>query len=378
MLFVDNQVFKVRDQRVSALSCGRLSVQQFVHTIRPGDWFIFFKDTIYALTEAQYYAAQRLNTVQVLSKEQFEKALQLDSYSQADMKQIQYIKDHKNKCSKCQYNTYKSKLLKVINKYPELIKELGLDWQLENVPPYPEVKSPVKPKVAKVFPKFFQEQSYERNSCLDCVEKHICQAYIKGTETLQGYPEHLKLALANLQEAFQECPKDCEELRDLIMFSIGKTMKDQKVFIPLRNFLYVIQLSRAQTQAPEALDQNEPDESFDIVFSEEMLSQLELLTPMDKAKILVQLEKLLRVEYSEPSQEQKAAYQGLMTNIAQDLVNFCPDISNVLRNRRLMFKFAPELVQNTEYDCKDLKEALIHPVKVQEKVSSDSGTTESA
>lgn len=378
MLTVDREVFKIKDPRVAALSSARLPVQQFIHTIKPGDWFIFFNKTVYALTEEEYYAAQRLNEVQLLTKEQFEKALELQSYTQADAKQVQYIKAHKANCSKCQYNAYKNKLLKIINKYPQTIKELGLEWQLDQIPDYPQTTAPIATKVSRVFPKFFQVEAYQRNACLDCVEKHISQAFQKGTQTLQGYPEHIKFAVTNLEEAFEECPKDCQELRDLIMFSIGKTKKDKKIFVPIRNFWYLIQLARAQTKAPQALDQNEPDESFDIVFSPEMLSTLTLLSPNDRAQALVQVEKLLRVEYSAADDTQKALYQGAMANLAQFLSPFCPEISNVLRNRRLMFKFAPELVQNTEYDCKDLKEALIHPVKVQEKVSSDSGTAERA
>lgn len=378
MLTVDRQVFKIKDPRVTALSAARLPVEQFIHTIKPGDWFIFFNKTVYALTQDQYYAAQQLNAVEVLTKEQFEAALILQSYNQTDLKQVQYIRDHKAGCSKCQYNAYKNKLLKIINKYPNIIKELGLDWQLQAIREYPQTTAPVNTKVSKIFPRFFDPQPYERLSCLDCVEKHVTQAFQKGTQTLQGYPEHLKLAITNLEEAFEECPKDCTELRDLLIFCIGKTKKDKRIFVPIRNFWYLIEMSRAQTAAPEALDQNQPDESFDIVFSQEVLSTLSILSPSDKAQALVQVEKLLRVEYSTADDTQKALYQGAMANLAQFLSPFCPEISNVLRNRRLMFKFAPQLVQNTEYDCKDLKEALIHPVKVQEKDSSDSGTAERA
>ena len=43
-----------------------------------------------------------------------------------------------------------------------------------------------------------------------------------------------------------------------------------------------------------------------------------------------------------------------------------------------MFKASPQLVCNTEYDNKDLKEALLQTVKVSEKVSSDSGNADKA
>lgn len=50
--------------------------------------------------------------------------------------------------------------------------------------------------------------------------------------------------------------------------------------------------------------------------------------------------------------------------MADDLVPFCPEVSNVLRNRRLLFRATPELIKDTEFDCKDLERALTQPTKV--------------
>lgn len=88
-----------------------------------------------------------------------------------------------------------------------------------------------------------------------------------------------------------------------------------------------------------------------------------MLPVPEKARLVGVLDKLLEAEYSETPQ-QKTLYQGYMSTLADMLVNIYPDISNVLRNRRLMFKAAPQMVQNTQYDCKDLKEALLQPAKV--------------
>lgn len=44
--------------------------------------------------------------------------------------------------------------------------------------------------------------------------------------------------------------------------------------------------------------------------------------------------------------------------IADMLLPFSPQVSNMLRNRRLMFKACPDLVRNTCYDCKDLVAAM--------------------
>ena len=55
---------------------------------------------------------------------------------------------------------------------------------------------------------------------------------------------------------------------------------------------------------------------------------------------------------------------GYLGSLADLILPFSEGTSNVLRNRRLMFKAAPQLVCNTEYDNKDLKEALLQAVKV--------------
>ena len=382
---VDNQVFKLRDPRVTAMSHGRLSTQQFASMIRPGDCVIFKDDTIYALTQAQYYAAQSAQVPTTLTKEQFQDILTWPEtdFSEQDYKKIQDIKTRKAKCSTCQYNTYKSRVLGIISHYPELLQRVIKQDINPVVPAYPQTTEPVKSKVAKIFPHFFGKTQYDRKPCLDCVEKHISvarswellnQAYVKGCQTLQGYPEHFVLALANMEEAFEECPKDCEELRDIIMFCIGKSKKENQLFLPMGNILYTIQLARAETATEEALDQNEPDETFALQLSVQMRQDLYNLPITMKAKVLGILEKLLEVEYF-GKEQQRILYQGYLATLADMLVNVCPAVSNVLRNRRLMFKAAPQLVQNTEYDCKDVKEALTQAVKVSENVSSDSGST---
>ena len=385
---IDNQVFKLKDARVTALSRGRLSTQQLANMIRPGDCIIFKDGTIYALTEAEYYAAQRTRVPTTLTKEQFQDILNWPEkdFSQQDYRKIQDIKKRKAKCSTCQYNTYKSRVLNIVGHHPQLLQRIIKQDIDPVVPAYPQTTAPVRSKVSKVFPHFFGKTEYGRKPCLDCVQKHVSvarswellnQAYVKGCQTLQGYPEHFALALANMEEAFEECPKDCEELRDIIMFCIGKSKKENQLFLPIENILYIIQLARAETSTEEALDQNQPDEAFALQLSAQMKQDLYALPITMKARLLGILEKLLEVEYVGGTQ-QRVLYQGHLATLADMLVNVCPAVSNVLRNRRLMFKAAPQLVQNTEYDCKDVKEALTQPVKVSENTSSDSGSTLSA
>ena len=358
---VDNQVFKFQDSRVAALASGRLSVQQFVHTIFPGDWFIMLGNTVYALTEDEYYAAQRVITEAVLTKEQFQEVLKNAEqlFQGKDLEEVITVRGRKAHCSKCQYNSYKQQVSRIVKRYPALSEKYQLSPTKEQVAVYPKTTGEFEIKVSKLFPKFFNEEPYERNSCLDCVEKHVSMAYVKACESEQGYSEHLVLAIANLEEAFEESPKDCEHLRELLMFCIAKSKSELKCFVPIGTLLYLIEVARRETQDSAALDQNQPAQDFALELSEQMKEDLKNLPVLVKAPILKDLEKLLSVEYSEKYEHREQLYQGLLGNIADNLVAYCPAVSNVLRNRRLMFKAAPTLVCNTEYDCKDLKEALL-------------------
>ena len=53
-------------------------------------------------------------------------------------------------------------------------------------------------------------------------------------------------------------------------------------------------------------------------------------------------------------------YTGLMSGLADSILPYSSVAANILRNRRIMFRAAPELVRDTEYDCKDYREALIN------------------
>ena len=51
-----------------------------------------------------------------------------------------------------------------------------------------------------------------RESCLDCVRKHMAQSLILLTESLLGHPENKWLAIGHLAEAEAESVKDFLEL----------------------------------------------------------------------------------------------------------------------------------------------------------------------
>lgn len=364
MLTADEEVFKLKDSRVKALSTGKLTVAALAFTIRPGDYLILYKNTVYALTEDEYYAAQQMDMEKHLTKEAFEQVLNEDisKLDTVDREAAEKIKRSKTKCSTCQYNSYKTQLLRIMQKYPWLLSKYKLTKIKKEIREYPEVTEPVISKVSDLFPTFFQKVEYDRKPCLDCVEKHIGMAYIKGNEAKQGYPEHLVLAVANLQEAYEECPKDCSYIREMLLFCIGKTKLENKAFIPLDNLLYLIKISRESTKMPEANEPNAADDTYALELDDEMKQELAAIPVLKKLDIMNELKAMIQLIYSDKD-HMSVKYQGYMGSLADMILPFSTKVSNLLRNRRLMFKGCPELLRQTEYDCKDLQEALKNPME---------------
>jgi len=55
-----------------------------------------------------------------------------------------------------------------------------------------------------------------RETCLECVVKHLGQAAVTYMETKLGYPEHLLLTVGHLAEASEECDEHFPELAEVI------------------------------------------------------------------------------------------------------------------------------------------------------------------
>lgn len=361
MLRIDPQVYKLKDKRISDVSNSRMSIQSLIFTISPGDYLIFINNTVYALTQEQYYAAGAIRMPDMIQKKSFQYLLSNipQELLQQDKTKLNKIKSQKVGCSTCKYNTYKFKVLNILKNYNELYAKYVTKPDIQQVKQYPQTTSPLISKVSTIFPKFFQIPSYERKSCLDCVTKHICMAWIKGNQSLQGYPQHLALCLANLQEAYQQTPKDCFQLRQLLMFCIAKTKKEQKAFVPWKNLLYIIDLSRQSTNDRDANDQNQTDSSFDLQLNEQVTEQLYNIPVTQKALIIKELDKLIHTEYNKEGKQAFVQYTGLLGSIADLILPYSTSASNILRNRRIMFRAAPQLVRDTQYDCKDFRQAII-------------------
>lgn len=357
---LDNQCFKIDDARIAAVRRGVMTVEALALLLRPFDWLFQFKDTIYLFTQDQYYASQQLLSDYSMSHTTFNQILnQLPlNIDQKDNKYLQRIKKDSIQCSKCKYNGYKTRVRQIINKYPQLLQRYKLSVDKEEaIASYPAHKSNIVSKAQYILPQFFYIKQYKRQPCLDCVQKHISMAYIKGCEAQKGYPHHLAMAVANLQQAYQECPEDIQFLREHIMFCIAKTIKDKKAFIPIQNIITLIQLARSTTKIAEANIKNDTDSQYQLLLSQKNIEQLQKLDVITKAKLSVQIEKLIAIINSDKD-NLSVLFQGQASVIEDMLLPVSKDISNILRNRRLIFKLVPHLIKDTEYNYTDILNAL--------------------
>lgn len=360
---IDQEVFKLKDDRVNALLRGKITITGFIHTLRQGDFLILIKDTVYALTQAQFYAAQQTKKLKPLSFSVFKDILAQDIsiFKPEDKKFVQEIKTAKNSCSSCHYNKNKNKLYNIVINYPQLIKKYNLDSTLSPIQniKYPEISQAIEPKVSKLFKNFFFITQYSRVPCFDCVQKHLGMAYIKGCESLMGYPQHYTLSIANMQEAYQQCPFQCQELRQTILFCIAKSKMENKIFLPIEALLRLLDMHRMNSDNPEATRQNKIDTGFPLQIDIKIKNELSVIPMSYKRQLIDILQKLIEIQYTQNlDRSLKVTWQGYMSTLSDLLLPFSSTCSNVLRNRRLMFRYTIDLVRNSDYDNSDILKVL--------------------
>lgn len=364
MLEIDQSVFNLRDHRVQLLQNGKLTATAFAFTIRPYDWLTIINNTIYALSQTQYYALIPMQPAVQLSKDLFQEYLNKElDISQEDKQLIADIRQKKKNCSTCRYKAYKKKLTAILYKYQKYKKQLGITVQahLASFDTYPQVITQIPDTVSTLHPHLFQSISYQRTPCFDCVQKHVGMAYVKGTEVATGYPQHFMLCLANLQQAYQECPPECIELKHTLLFCIAKSKKDNKPFIPVKVLAGLIDVFRSNSHSDIALLQNKPAEDVALELTQKNIADLNsipITTKIEIAKVLQGLFKITAQQNIDQNREQKDIWAGKMVQLADQLLPFSEQVANIIRNRRLLFKAAPSLCIGTPYSCQDIYDAF--------------------
>lgn len=357
---IDPEVYKIKDQRVTAVQHGKMSLQAFVYCLKSVDWFILLNNTVYALSEVQYYAICSTDQpAQDITKDIFQKLLQNISWaSTEDQKILNNIKNSYRTCSACQYKRYMTTVRQLVLKYPDTASRYKLIKTKKDLPAYPAVTEPIIQKVTSKLGHIFNVKHDSRKPCFECVIKHIGQAYFEYHQTLLGYPEHFMLVIGNLAQAFQECPEQAKALRQTLMFCIGKSQKQKKAFVPAGSLLMMVQYYMNKSHPDDVANtKNQPSVDMALQLTEQDINKLEQLPSSVKVSISVLIKTLLKKLNTAGIDDNtvlKAQWAGGMANLSDAVADISVQIASIIRNRRLLFKELPSACIGTQYDCSDI------------------------
>lgn len=361
---MDGECFKIRDTRISRILSGKLSLQAFCLTIRPDDLFVLDGDTIYALSPRQWYARRPVIAGTLLSKESFEKFLNEppENLSDKDRATVEFIKVDSKTCPACRYNRHKETVWKLIKKYNYPVQMLfdGAK-EMHDQRKYPETDGEIAEKLDLGTGDFHGLKHGPRVECLDCVEKHVSQAYVLSCETLNGYADYLPLVVGHLCEALDELPKEQKELRATLETCLAKTNADKVPFVPLFAISPLIDRARDGMYASlENVDQTASNDEVELDVTGDMLEELEAMDEQYRLDVLgichSIANSILGVE--NPTREQCMEWEGRMASLGDFLSQAAPKTSAMVRARRLMFVASPQLTHDAGYGMDDLETAL--------------------
>ena len=374
-LNINPEVFKIKDPRVDKLKEGKLSAEGFSFLLSDRDPFVLIGNTIYALTEAEFYALRAVYPINEMTEEGFHKFLEMEDLSfmhKVDRDFVAQVKKELPTCPRCKYKRYQDAVYKLAKKYNiDLIGTVPAEPApdvLNNVV-YPDSNGPVMSYVSALVDHMYKIPKPVRRDCLDCVEKHVAQAWVLGNEALMGYPSHLTLAVAHLSEALDEMPKEFTALHDTIEFCLGKTNVMRRVFMPLGLVLPLINEARQKQGTAFEYEHDdvteERSEVMEIDFTfpmREELSQLDFNTLHRVFGMLSDADKVILEYKSNPDYKDRIIWEGALGCAADAIAAVAPVFANMLRNRRLLFVADPGLAQDTGYRFTDvlvyLKELL--------------------
>ena len=355
-------VLKVQDPRIKQILSGAMSLETFAATIRANDPFVLIHDTIYAMTEQEYYSTRAVYPAHNLMDHMFRHIMNmtdLSVFSEEDRKRVEKVRKDFPTCPVCQHRKYKRLLYEIGLKY-NLQSELK-DCQeiLTQIPKYPEVSGIIKPSVTALLPDLHEVPPIKRKSCIACVEKHLSQAYILAGETVMGYPEHLVLVVGHLNEAIHELPDEAFTMKQTLEFCAAKTVETDTPFVPLWAILTQLLWVRRDMKVTDTAA--EPVYDIGIDFTPEVENEYGVMDPYMREELLHRLEEVDQVVQEckkEPGEYQRFHFSGLMASTAEMVVAVAPALANMLRDRRLAFVAAPDLMDEAGYGIQQLLKDL--------------------
>ena len=357
-------VYKVQDPRIKRIMTGAMSLETFVASIGSNDPFVLIHDTVYVMTEQEYYSTRAVYPTHKLMDHMFTHILglkDLSKFSEEDRKTIEHVKNAYPTCPVCQHRKYKRTLYEIGLKY-NLQSELGDCKEIiQKIPRYPEVKGTIHTNVSLLLSDFHEIPPIKRKGCIACVEKHLSQAYILAGETVMGYPEHLVLVVGHLNEAIHELPDEAFMMKQTLELCAAKTVESDKAFVPL--WAILSQLLWVRRSMEEAKTEDTDDQIYDVGldFTPGVENDYRSLSPYLRQKFDIRLERTdekVQQYKKEPTELHRFEFSGLMASTAEMIASQAPALANMLRDRRLAFVAAPDLMDEAGYGIKDLLKQL--------------------
>lgn len=350
---VDPNVFKFKLPIIDKLRTGKLSAQALALLATATSPYVLIGDTVYALTESEYYAMRMPKAMTVSMDAIMAKITSMDDLSfmtEADADMVNKIKTELPGCPSCRARKFKDVAYKLVKKYnidiPEDAKPEEHMVQ-KATDEYPETTGDVLPIVSTLLEGMYQAQPQLRKPCMDCVEKHVSQAYITGKEALQGYPEYVSLVAGHLCEALEETPREFVHLRRTLEFCLARTNYTGSPFVPLSLIHPLIRVAKNEVTSLDSVPApSQSPEAFNIDITDEVsgeISQLDqslLPRAISLCRAAQDSETILEVE-NEHTEESRLSWEGALGNLADHVVNSAPALASMLRNRRLLFSADP-------------------------------------
>lgn len=358
---VHPEVFKVEDPRVLRMRGGRLTTEAFAFLITPEDPFVLIKDTIYLLTEQEFYALRAAPAYAQLDDTAFMYVIGLPDVSfmePADIAYIAKVRESHQGCTACRYRHFKQGIQRIANKYKLVVPRS--DVPDVKIVEYPKISEPIVSKIPQLLRPMYQIPYPERKPCVDCVEKHVAQAWVLAGEVVAGYTDHIALVAAHLGEAVDEVPKQLAALRDTLEFCLARTNLYRKPFVPIRLILPLIDLARLNDMETynHTYTEMPADATMVLDFDEGLKKELEdALKDTNTYRLCGMLQKAddIILEYKKkPSQSLRVMWEGVLGTIEGECAFTAPGFAKMVRNRRLLFLGDPGLAAEADYGFSDI------------------------
>lgn len=358
---ISPEVFKIRDLKVIALRRGSMPLEKFALSIQPSDPYVLIGNTIHALSEREFYELRSVTPADNYGEEVYKylvnEGADISMMSAEDQDKILEVRKQKTGCPTCRMRKYRNVMFDLYKKY-NLKLPIRNNITSNTTVSYPNTSFPVEERVHDDVLNMLTLAPVARRPCIDCVEKHLSQAYVLSCEYNQGYTEYSYLIAGHLAEAVAEVPPEMKYLKDTLEFCLAYMGKQGKPFVPINAIYPLLTIARASLNAERAADDTE-SKVLDLDLTLEARRELVHVLGSLGDSLIRNLSEADEAAASEEQDEPKRLFwEGRMACAADSISNIAPAVAGILRNRRLMFVGCPAAAAQAGYSNGDIIAAL--------------------